>query len=719
MDLPPPLTRDVVLVGGGHAHALVLRRWGMRPLPGTRLTLINPGPTAPYSGMLPGFVAGHYRRDELDIDLVRLARFARARLIFGAAVRLDPDAREVHVPGRPPVGYDFCSLDIGITSAMPDLPGFAEHGTPAKPLGPFSERWSAFLAQDGPARVAVLGGGVAGVELALAMMHALHSANRPAQVRLIDSATALSGLDPATARRLRAAIADQGVSLMENTTVSAVTASGLQLADGQYIASDFTTGAAGARPHGWLAGSGLDLHDGFVTVNPRLQSSDGSVFAAGDCAHMAFDPRPKAGVYAVRQAPILHDNLIAALTGGRMRSYRPQRDYLKLISLGGKAALAQRSGRSLAGTLMWRWKDRIDRRFMSRFRDLPVMATPALPPVRAQGMDTALSDKPLCGGCGSKVGRTALRTALDTAPSLSRPDIRPLPGDDAALLQTGGAQQVVTSDHLRAFVADPVLMARIAAVHALGDIWAMGADPQAATLSLILPPLAPDLQARTLREIMASATETLAAAGAGIVGGHTTVGAELTIGLTLTGLCTNAPVTLAGGQPGDALILTKPLGSGIILAAEMAGQAPGAQVEAAYNLMAQGQARSSAILSRVAHAMTDVTGFGLAGHLLGLCEASGTGAVLDLASVPVMDGALELAEQGVRSSLFADNRALTPDLPEHGKAALLYDPQTSGGLLAAVPQAEAAQVLSELHDAGIPAARIGVLSGETVGITPT
>ena len=178
MDLPLPQTRDVVFVGGGHTHALVLRAWGMRPLPGARLTLINPGPTAPYSGMLPGFVAGHYDRDALDIDLVRLARFANARLISGAAVHLDLAAKEVHVPGRPPVAFDLCSLDIGITSAMPDLPGFSEFGVPAKPLGPFSRRWAGFLEGSGAARVVVLGAGVAGVELALAMAYALRGQGR-------------------------------------------------------------------------------------------------------------------------------------------------------------------------------------------------------------------------------------------------------------------------------------------------------------------------------------------------------------------------------------------------------------------------------------------------------------------------------------------------------------------------------------------------------------
>ena len=207
--MPPalPLTRDLVLIGGGHTHALVLRMWGMAPLPGVRVTLINPGPTAPYSGMLPGFVAGHYDRDALDIDLVKLARFAGARVILGAAQGIDTTARQIHVAGRPPVSFDVASVDIGITSEMPGLPGFADHAVPAKPLGPFATKWARYRDGKGPARVAVIGGGVAGAELAAAMAYALGRKGRAAQVHLVDRGAALSTLRAPAAAKLRAALA--------------------------------------------------------------------------------------------------------------------------------------------------------------------------------------------------------------------------------------------------------------------------------------------------------------------------------------------------------------------------------------------------------------------------------------------------------------------------------------------------------------------------------
>ena len=686
-----PLTRDLVLIGGGHTHALVLRKWGMNPLPGVRVTVINPGPTAPYSGMLPGFVAGHYSRDELDIDLVKLARFAGARLINGHATGIDRAARTVTVPGRPPIAYDTLAIDIGITSAMPDLPGFTEHAIPAKPLGTFASRWDAFRASAKEPQIAIIGGGVAGAELALAMAHALRDA--APTVRLIDRSRVLTALGYKARQMMLAALAAQKIEIIEDAEVTEIFPEGIVLTDGRTIRSDFTTGAAGAKPHDWLATVGLDMHDGFVTVDANLQSSDPAIFAVGDCAHLRANPRPKAGVYAVRESPVLFDNLRAVLSGGTLRPYKPQRDYLKLISLGEKSALAEKFGTARKGPLLWKLKDHIDRKFMRQFDELPKMPAPQIPRTAALGLAEALGDKPMCGGCGAKVGRAALQTVLTDHF-----------GDDAAEVQPG---QVMTTDHLRSLTHDPVLMARIAAVHALGDIWAMGAQPQAATASIILPRMSADLQQRTLAEIMAAASEVMLDAGARIIGGHTSLGDELTIGFTVTGL-TDRPITLAGAQPGDALILTKPIGSGTIMAAEMAGQARGADVIACLELMMQAQGQAAAIL-RDAHAMTDVTGFGLAGHLRGICDASGAGARLVLDAIPVMQGARALCDAGVRSSLFADNQA-GAGVIDGPAFDLLYDPQTAGGLLAAVAGADAQTLLQKLQSAGYAVAIIGEIT---------
>ena len=724
MQMPAPLTRDVVLIGGGHTHALVLRTLALKPVTGARLTLINPGPTAAYSGMLPGHVAGHYPRAALDIDLVRLARLAGARLILGAAARIDPEAREVHVPGRPPVAYDLASLDIGVTSEMPGLPGFADHAVPAKPLGPFADRWAAFAAQatagDTGARAVVIGGGIAGIELAMAMAHRLVQAGRAdATVTLVERDRIAASLGRAAQQKLRAALAQAGVTVIDHATVTAIDAARVTFEGRAPVPFDFCVGTAATRPHGWLSGSGLALTDGFVDIDDQLRSiAHPEIYAVGDCAHMGFAPRPKAGVYAVRQAPVLAHNLRAALVGLQRRRYHPQRDYLQLISLGGKTALVDRGPFAMAGPALWRWKDRIDTRFMDQFRQMRPMDPPALRGDVARGV-RSLTAQPLCGGCGAKVGAGGLASALAALPSGGRDDVLSQPGDDAAVIEFGNTRQVVTTDHLRAVVEDPVLMTRIAALHALGDVWAMGAAPQAALATVIMPRMSEALQASTLREITATAHDVFADAGATLAGGHTTQGADMTLGFSITGLVTH-PVTLDGARPGDVLLLTRAIGSGTLLAGEMRGKANGGDMADLYAALTTPQGAAAMALAQKATAMTDVTGFGLAGHLFNMLRASDCGAEIMLDAVPVFAGAEALAARGVASTLTPANRAhldgVIVGLPQTPRAALLFDPQTCGGFLAAVPAQDADAMCDTLTRLGHPAARVGSITDGAVRI---
>ena len=705
MHSPYPLSRDIVLVGGGHAHALVLHKWAMNPLAGVRLTVINPAPTAPYTGMLPGHIAGHYPRAALEIDLIRLARRAGARVVLDRAVGLDVGARLVHLADRPPVAYDVVSVDIGITSDLPTVPGYLAHAVSAKPLGAYAARWADWVskAESGavPPQIAVIGGGVAGVELALAMAHRARALSP--HVTVIEAATLLPHIGKAARRALRAHLERYGVHVIEGAQITQVAADGVTFADGTQIAASLTVGAAGTRPQSWLAQTDLPLTDGYITVDPYLRAQGHEdIFAVGDCAHMSASPRPKAGVFAVRQAPILFQNLRAAVGVGQLRAYKPQKDYLKLVSLGGKSALADKWGLAVQGGWLWRQKDAIDARFMAQFRD-PRPMPPALPNPRVG--DVA---KPLCGGCGAKLGAQALRTALGPAPM--RADIIAGAGDDAALLRVGDTVQVLATDHLRAIVEDPFTMARIAATHALGDIWAMGARPQAALVNLTLPRLTPALQARTLAEVMAGLRTTLDPEGAAIIGGHSTMGAEMQIGLTLTGTLDGAALRKSGARVGDALILTKALGTGVIMAAEMQWAAAGDIVAGAIAQMLQPQAQAAQVLRAQARAMTDVTGFGLAGHLSEMLAESALGAEIDLSALPLLPGAEELAGLGHASSLLPDNRAAVGsmlDTPDTARASLLLDPQTAGGLLAAVPMDRAQALVTELRGLGYAAAEIG------------
>jgi selenide,water dikinase len=718
--LPPvPIAQDLVLVGGGHAHVHVLKRFGMRPAAGVRLTLITRDVETPYSGMLPGYVAGLFRFEECHIDLVRLARFAGARLIHDEAVGLDRAARRVVCRGHPAIRYDVVSLDIGSTPLFGDVPGAAEHTVSVKPIDRFASRWEALLerARDlGHVRLGVVGGGAGGVELALAAQHRLTDLlGTPPEITLVTREGLLPSHNAAVRRRFEIILQERGIRILTDNPVVHVEPGRLIAADGTVIAFDealWVTQAAGAP---WLGQTGLPLDErGFLVIDETLRSpADSAVFAAGDIATMPAHPRDKAGVYAVRAGPPLAENLRRALAGRRLRRAVPQRRALALIGTGDGRAVASRGRHEAYGAMLWRLKNWIDRRWMRRYTELPDMA-----------LDLG-GDAMRCGGCAAKVpaevlGRVMARldpTTSDTvAIGLASPD-------DAALLSFPGAPPLLqTVDFFRAMVEDPYLFGRIAATHALGDIYAMGGVPETALAIATLPPARPAIVEDDLFHMLKGGTEVLEAAGALLVGGHSAEGAELALGFAVTGRTRPGRLLRKGGlRPGDRLLLTKPLGTGVILAAEMRGRAAARDVEAAIAAMLQPAAAASACLAAYgATACTDVTGFGLLGHLVEMLTASAApelqvGARLDPEAIPALDGALALLVGGLTSSLHDANRsalaALAPGAAETDPAlaALLVDPQTAGGLLAGVPAERAAVCLDELRRLGYHAADIGMV----------
>ena len=684
MTSPIPITRDLVLLGGGHTHALVLRKWAMQPLHGVQISLINPGVKAPYTGMLPGFVAGHYQRHELDIDLVRLARQAGARLIVDRAIGIDTDRQMVQLESRPEIAYDTLSVDIGITSFRPSVSDENRTILPAKPLGPFADSWATLVervtTQAFAARIAIIGAGVAGVELALSMAYRLRKLGHPAKsIQLIEASPApMRELNASARRNLRAELEKAGIEVCLQQTADTLPAD-----------IDFVVSAAGARPQAWLAETSLALENGYICVDKHLKSiNTPNVFAAGDCAHLTHAPRPKAGVFAVRQAPVLFHNLQAELSGGALRSYTPQRDYLKLISKGRRSAVSDKWGIGVSGQWVWKWKDRIDQAFMLPFRQPIEMPAPGLPQNLATGVRSLFEQQQkACGACGAKVGQSALMSGLNNGKLET-------PHDDAVITKTESGYEVFSTDHLRAFNADPFILAKVAAIHALGDIWAMGALPNTVLANIILPPLAPQKQSAMIAEITSAANSVFALCDTQISGGHTSNGAELTIGFSISGATSRPPIRQNGARDGDVLVLTKPIGTGLILAAEMQQAVDGDMYLAALEQMLHPQHTASRLLASVATAMTDVTGFGLAGHVINILDASDIAANIDLDLVPLLTGTAHLNEIGLRSTLFPENARLRSRIESAlgDRMDVLFDPQTSGGLLASVP----AHIVSDL-----------------------
>lgn len=713
-----PATQDLVLLGGGHSHALALRMLAMQPPADTRITLLSPDSLTPYSGMLPGLIAGHYSLEETHIDLPHLCQWAGARFVRGRACALDAHAQRLTLDDGSQLDYDVLSIDIGSTPALRQVPGAADHAIAVKPVADFRQRWQHWLDQArAGSRIAVVGGGAGGTEIMLAIATALGRRNLPADLHLLCAGSLLNDYPPRLQRRVRQCLSQRGVTLHEHSRVARVTAATLHTASGEQ-AFDVLFWCTGAEGADWLQHTPLPLdHRGFIRCHDTLQSVDFSnVFVAGDCAAPEQMTLAKAGVYAVRQAPVLAANLRAACQGEALQRWRPQRHFLSLLALGDGTAVGSRGPLSIAGGWVWRWKDRIDRRFMAQFSELtPRQMTPAAAPAA-----------PRCNGCGAKVGGHTLRQALSGLQPVSNEGI--VSGldspDDASLLRWPTGQLLVQSqDYFPAFIDDPDLFARICVQHSLSDIYAMNARPHSTLATVALPAHHASLQGRDLRRLMQAAVSELNQAGCTLLGGHTLEGPQLAAGFTINGAGHEATLfRKRGARPGDRLLLTKPLGSGVILAGLMQLVTPARSLDAALASMLQSNAAAAEVLARHnVRAVTDITGFGLLGHLQEMLAADGLSATLTVDAIALLDGALSLVQRGVHSTLKPANDQvlsqcqISPRLLDQPLLTLLTDPQTSGGLLAAVAPSEVAACLAALTGAGVTAMDIGEITDCAAG----
>lgn len=679
----------------------------MDPPEGVRLTVVVDRPVAAYSGLVPAYVAGEVTRDDLEIDVRPLARRAGAAVIVAACERVDADRRLVHVRGRPPLRYDLCSLNLGSTVAGLDTPGVREHAVPTRPIARFLDRvdagLAAWAAQDA-LPVVVVGAGAGGIEVAATLEARLRGAGADVAVTVITSSgEILPGAAPAARATVRAHLTARGIAVVTGRRVVAVASDHVTLDDGGTLPSALTCWVTGAVAQGVATRSGLPVDPrGFVKVDAALRVEGRTdLFAAGDCAVLTTAPWvPRAGVYAVREGPVLAGNLEATLAGEAPRPYRPQRDFLSMLNLGDGTAVVSKWGLALRGGWVHAWKHRIDRRFMERFQVLDGRGRPH--DAFNEGMPPMDPDAMACGGCAAKVPAQALDDLLRDRRGSDDGVVVGI-GDDAALVRAGDGLLAVTTDGFPAFTEDAWLVGRLAAHHAANDLHAKGVRPRFALADLSVPD---DGQGEDLaRQALAGLQEGLEAEGVALVGGHTGLG-PLRVGLTLLG----APAEAAGwwgrdgARVGDALLLTGPLGTGVLWRADGLGRLPGPWADAAIARLLRGQRAAAEALRTVpVHACTDVTGFGLVGHLDALLDASGVSATLDAAALPILHpGLWTLLHDGLRASTApADDAhpALHGDAPAPVRA-LALDPQTCGPLLAVVPAAHAAAALDALHAAG-------------------
>ena len=707
----------LVLVGGGHSHVQTLRRLMMRPAERGELyvTLIAREVHTPYSGMLPGRVAGYYASDEMHIDLARLCQAANVRLVLDEVVELDADCQCVALRNHPPLVYNILSLNCG---ASPGFAGVEIEAPiiPVKPIGQFLSAWEGILAglqnaisQGSRRSLAVVGAGAGGVELSLAIAKALEP-NREgmASLRLVEC---LDEILPGHNARVKGwaerRLARAGIAILKGFQVSKVTAQGLVNEAGTLLEADHVLWTTGVSAPPFLRQSGLELDSqGFVSVNEHLQSlSHQNLFAAGDVAHLSGQPRPKSGVYAVRAGPWLTDNLFRFASGKPLKPYKAQPRALAIIGDSQGSAVASKGGFYAAGNPIFALKQLIDRRFMNRFETAPMEEESP----DSEGIDSRMR----CAGCGAKLPASILDRVLKRIQVASHDEVLQGIGEDAALLQLSPQTLAVSTDHFPQMVSDPYKFGRISAHHALSDLYAMGARPRYALVNLSLELMSPELMEEEMYLLLRGVNDVLANEDVALIGGHSTEAEKTQLGCTVFGDLASHAFSKGALESGDLLVLTKPIGIGVILAGDMRVMTKGHWLEMAIESMDQSNASAAKLLrEHGARSCTDITGFGLLGHLLEMVRASGCSAQIQLDSVPYLEGANELMASGVQSSLQIGNEAVLEDVELSGvsqadsRFRLLMDPQTSGGLLAGIKPEKAEGLLQVLRAAGYPQAQI-------------
>ncbi len=745
-----PIIADLVLVGGGHAQIAVLKAFAMKPLPGLRLTIVTNSSRTPYSGMLPGYVEGVWQDEDLHIDLRHLAAASGARIIVASVTGINADLKQICFDDRPPLAFDILSINIGGQPNLAVVDGAAEHAIPVKPIGMFQKKFETLFTQKLPQRLAVIGGGAAGCELALALITRWMEENGtvPALTLITDTDHLMPQMAPQAGRLVHKKLLAGGADIVFGRRVTTIKANKLILDNKDTFGFDACFLVTQVAAPQWLANSGLDLDaDGFVMVAPTLQStSHPCIFAAGDIASISFNPRLKAGVFAVRAGKILAHNLRRFILAKSLTSWKPQKHYLALIGTGDRRAIAVRGDIVMSGRLFWYLKCWIDSRFMKKYTNLLMPETAPITPFAGLSETRKLQQNTnflsrhdpafssiRCLGCAAKTSHQVLQAAMHDAVTLAvsrgaLPDLMPplgLETDTAVLLAPHGVSRWIQSvDILSEILTDPFLLGEIATIHALSDIYASLSKPLYSLAIINLPETKLVMQTNQLTHVLAGALLAHSKAGVRLIGGHTSEGGGLSVGFAVTGSDANLPVETQPILNDDFwLILTKPIGTGVIMAATMQLKADAICVDGAIGSMRHSNQLAAGIfIQNNIIAATDVTGFGLARHAQNLAMRLGlAGCVIDLPSIPLLNGITPLFEAGIKSSLHEQNQQAV-HIHNAGKftpnsQAVLFDPQTSGGLLGVFRAKDAENALAALTQSGHRAAMIGRLDQKTAGIT--
>lgn len=691
------------------------------------------------------------------MNLRILARACNAIFIKDQACGIDYQKKIIHLEsGRPPIHFDVLSINLG---SCPKVSLHDQDGklvdqefiqkmniTPVKPIDSFAEKWDSLLeklmkACLNPAdsskkkkfTIVVVGSGAGGVELVLAMQYRIqnefsnHGFNAQEFVHFVligKNDHPLPSHNRSVQRVFRRILSERNIETIFGSTVISCCLNGNSHAlhyvnnhdaGRNFLRYDYCFWCTEAASQEWLKErTPLKLNqDGFISVDRNLETNLKGIFAVGDVADLTGQPRPKAGVFAVRQGPILNLNIRAYIHGRPLTPYVAQSSFLGLVSTGDPSVcIASKGEMMLEGAWLWKLKDWIDRRWMAKYSSEITQLM--------SGDDDENSNSMRCGGCGSKVSSGILRQVLAEimasqsfgAEQNENVVLGLRTSDDIALVKLPELSQnlALTMDAMKSFTSDNFLFGEICANHAMSDFFAKCAIPRFAMAIVTLPYDEQAIMISTLKDLLSGAVQAFKIAGVQLIGGHTMEGSEISLGFCITG-CPHPiyPIIPKNRniQSGHVLIITKPLGTGVIGAADMRLKADSHWVDESLKSASISNMNAGFIFGKYkSSGCTDVTGFGLAGHLLEMLEQDPKlCAYIDLENIPLLPGASQCMSKGFRSSLYESNaedfgKFLENDWESLQNGPILMDPQTGGGLLGCLSKEFVEPCLKELKESG-------------------
>jgi len=718
-----PITNDLVLIGGGHSHLSVLMKLSKRPINGNRITLITNEIDTPYSGMIPGYIEGIYSWRDSHIDLYRLCLKLNVRFIHAEVERVSAYEKEIYFKDRPKIKFDVLSINTGIQSNNREIKGAAKYCLPVKPISKLTNNFLNKITNF--KSIAFIGGGAGSVELALAIKKRFLNINQDIKITIITGKRGLLSTFPQKTKLTSLKTLEKfKIDIIEYKRVLEVKPKQIILSDKSMLKIDKAILSTNSMTPKWLAKSDILLtKDNYILVNKSFQTNYKYVFASGDVIDFNNQNLKKAGVFAVRSGKPLAINIKQFILGKKLVEYKFNKNYLALIGTSKRSAIATKYNLTFNSRFFFYLKKYIDQNFIKKFSDFRIRKKFTLDALKTDVLNifvkhkekiTDENDIMQCKGCAAKVPLNALKQALPKDIVSTSEDAVSVPGHP---------ELYQTVDMISSIITDPFLLGKIAANHSISDMVSVNSKITSAMMILQLPLSKTEINSRDLEQVLLGANEIFKTIDCPLIGGHTMIGKDKDpiIGFSILGQKQKKIKIMKNRRKiktKDLLILTEKIGSGLIFAGINNYLIDSYFQTDVIKQMIKGNLNFGKISNHLnILSMTDITGFGLANHLLNLIKRdnSKTGLTIYPNKIPLFQGVNECLNKDIKSSLFKSNYDIAQKdiIYKRDKSKLdniLYDPQTVGGIAFIIPQEEKYKHFKVLKENNIKFTEIGFVN---------